>query len=149
MRSAGVVVMLAGMVLVACGTTQGGSVNSPDPTDGPTAVTPAASELTITVHGSESAAPKTWTLRCDPIGGNHPDADAACAAIERAKNPFAPVPKDVACTQIYGGPQTATIVGTWKGEQVNATYKRTDGCEIARWQQLSAVFQTNTGVVPS
>jgi hypothetical protein len=149
MRHAGVVVMLAALVLTACGTTQeGGSVDTNTP-DGTAAVTPATSELTITVRSSESAAPRTWTLRCDPIGGNHPDATAACAAIERARNPFAPVPKDMACTQIYGGPQTATIVGTWKGERVNAAYKRTDGCEIARWQQLATVFQANTGINPT
>lgn len=54
--------------------------------------------------------------------------------------PFAPVPKKQLCTQIYGGPQTATVEGSWRGEQVRAGYDRTDGCQIARWDALASVF---------
>ena len=43
---------------------------------------------------------------------------------------------DVACTQIYGGPEEATIKGTIRGEAVDATFTRTDGCEIARWDNV-------------
>ncbi len=98
------------------------------------------SELTITVSDGAGGAPRAWTLTCDPPGGDHPDPAAACAAIDAARRPFAPVPADMACTQIYGGPETATIEGTWRGEPVRAAYKRTDGCEIARWSALTAVF---------
>lgn len=98
------------------------------------------STLTVTVVDDAGATPRTWTLTCDPPGGSHPDADAACRAIDAARTPFAPKPADMACTQIYGGPQTATIEGTWRGERVSASYKRTDGCEIARWNALAAVL---------
>jgi hypothetical protein len=40
----------------------------------------------------------------------------------------------------YGGPATARITGTWHGRPVDATYKRTDGCEISRWQGLVPVL---------
>ena len=43
---------------------------------------------------------------------------------------------DVACTQIYGGPEEATIKGTIRGEDVDATFTRSDGCEIARWDKV-------------
>jgi hypothetical protein len=41
------------------------------------------------------------------------------------------------CTEIYGGPQQARVVGTVKGQLVRATFSRTNGCEIARWQRIS------------
>jgi hypothetical protein len=44
------------------------------------------------------------------------------------------------CTQVYGGPETATITGTWRGERVDASYRLTDGCEIARWRKLGPVL---------
>jgi hypothetical protein len=53
---------------------------------------------------------------------------------------FEPVPEGVACTQIYGGPDAAEIKGTIAGRQVDATFKRTDGCEIARWNQVAFLF---------
>jgi hypothetical protein len=47
------------------------------------------------------------------------------------------VPPDTVCTQIYGGPQKARVVGTLAGKRIWATVKRTNGCEIGRWNQLS------------
>lgn len=98
------------------------------------------SELTIVVRPGPGGEPVTWTLSCDPPAGTHPDPAAACAAIDAAADPFAPVPADMMCTQVYGGPETATISGTWHGVGVDASFKRTDGCEIARWGKLAAVF---------
>ena len=34
------------------------------------------------------------------------------------KNPFAPLPKDLQCTEIYGGPEQAVITGTHKGQRI-------------------------------
>jgi hypothetical protein len=81
--------------------------------------------------GQERAA----TLTCDPDGGTHPDPAAACDALLQHEDALDPVPGDVACTEIYGGPQVATI----SGSGVNATLSRTNGCEIARWDALAAV----------
>ena len=39
-------------------------------------------------------------------------------------------PPDAVCTEIYGGPQRARIVGTVAGKRVWATLTRTNGCEI-------------------
>jgi hypothetical protein len=52
------------------------------------------------------------------------------------RTPFAPPRKDVQCTQIYGGPQVAIISGTFRGNKVWAKLSATDGCQIARTQQL-------------
>ena len=96
--------------------------------------------LTITVVAHPQAQPVTWTLTCDPPGGDHPDAEAACAVLDTVPTPFAPVPAGTMCAQVYGGPETATITGTWRGERVDASYRRTDGCEIARWRRLGPVL---------
>lgn len=96
--------------------------------------------LTITVIADPQAQPVTWTLTCDPPGGDHPDAEAACAVLDTVPTPFAPVPAGTMCAQVYGGPETATITGTWRGERVDASYRRTDGCEIARWRRLGPVL---------
>jgi Subtilisin inhibitor-like len=109
------------------------------------------SELTIAVTESDGATPEEWTLTCgSTAGGDHPDPAAACAALQAVvddgSDPFAPVPADAVCTEIYGGSATATITGTWQREDVDASYSRTNGCEIARWDPLMDVFLT-TGTV--
>lgn len=79
-----------------------------------------------------SSSPQTWTLKCGPPGGNHPKAEAACAALAKNGAPFAPARKSP-CTFIYGGPETATVTGTWQGQKVNTTFSRKNGCELDRW----------------
>jgi Subtilisin inhibitor-like len=132
MRIPGALV-LALLVTVLCGCGEQSSDDTGDMTD-------SSSELTVVVSSGAGDDPVTWTLSCDPPAGTHPDPTAACAAIDAAHDPFAPVPADMMCTQVYGGPETATISGTWHGERVDASFKRTDGCEIARWGNLAAVF---------
>ena len=50
------------------------------------------------------------------------------------------MPSDKACTQIFGGPETATISGRVNGEPVDARFARNNGCEIARWDSVSALL---------
>lgn len=105
----------------------------------------SGTKLTITVRMGPSAHPITRTLTCDPPGGDTPNAAGACAGLEKAAaakagDPFAPTPKGQMCTQIYGGPQTATVKGTWKGRKVDTTFARKNGCEVKRWNDLAALF---------
>lgn len=123
---------LSAPVIAGCGQEQGEG-SGVTPSDPP-------SEITITVTVDRDAAPTTWRLRCDPFGGDHPNPTAACLALNSTEYPFAPVPADRMCAQIYGGPHTAIIAGTWHGQQVHAEYNRTDGCEIERWDKLADVF---------
>jgi hypothetical protein len=85
--------------------------------------------------GGESA-----TLTCDPVGGTHPRPGEACAALDT--HPEAPdaVPPDAVCTQIYGGDETATVTGVVHGQDVDASFNRTNGCEIARWDALAPLL---------
>jgi hypothetical protein len=79
-----------------------------------------------------------WTLRCNPAGGSLAKPVRACRklGIGGAKL-FSATRPGTACTDIYGGPQRAKIVGTVGGARVSTTMTRTNGCEIARWARLS------------
>jgi hypothetical protein len=46
----------------------------------------------------------------------------------------------MACTAIYGGPQRARVTGRLRGYPVRATFNRTNGCEIARWDRVRFLF---------
>ncbi len=46
------------------------------------------------------------------------------------------------CTAVYGGPGQALVTGTLAGRKLYARFRRTNGCEIARWQRLSFLFRT-------
>ena len=63
-----------------------------------------------------------------------------CAKLTRVA--LAPVPRDVMCTQIYGGPEQALVTGPLDGRKVWARFKRTNGCETARWDRLAFLFGT-------
>lgn len=107
-----------------------------EPSDDGTSATSGTS-LTIVVTAAEGAEPSTYELTCDPAGGDHPQPEQACAAIATAgAKVFDPVPSDQMCTMIYGGPQTATIKGTYDGADVDASFSRQNGCEVDRWEKL-------------
>jgi Subtilisin inhibitor-like len=98
-------------------------------------------DLTITYRpAGAGGGEQTATLTCDPDGGTHPDPGKACDALLQHEDALKPVPGDVACTEIYGGPQIATIVGG----DVNASFSRSNGCQIARWDALRPVLELNS-----
>jgi predicted small secreted protein len=139
-------VLAASFLLVAgCGTiASGGDVIAEPPTG--SATPGAATELTIVVKAGPGNAEDTYTLVCDPPGGDHPDPEAACRLLNELKDPFAPVPSDAMCTQVYGGPQTATVTGTLRADPVDAQFSRTDGCQIARWDKHVTLLVESGGV---
>ncbi len=128
--------LAAGVLLAACGSQRASDGGGSGP--GPSAT--AATQLTVTARTAPTGTAQTWTLTCDPAGGSHPSPAAACAELATATDPFSPTPPDRACTMIYGGAQTATITGTYRGRTVDASYARSDGCEIARWDAVASVL---------
>lgn len=106
---------------------------------------PAKVSLNVVVTPSPGAKPERWTLRCDPAGGTHPDAAAACRQLLAAKNPFAPIPRGIMCPMIVSGPQKATITGIFFGRRVAATFSRLDGCSSVRWSELGHVLTPESG----
>jgi hypothetical protein len=118
-------VLIAALALAACGGGAGGP-------DGPAGV----ADLVVRVdpdgpHGPD--APKQLKLRCA-----QPDQSQACgAAAGVSAADLRPTPRNVACSQIYRGPQTATIVGILRGERVDAHFARNNSCEVERWNRVS------------
>jgi hypothetical protein len=96
--------------------------------------------LHVTVWPDGSDPHRSWTLRCGPAGGTLPHRVSACTKLARVRDPFAPVPKGIACTQIYGGPQVAVVTGIFRRRRVHATFTRRDGCETARWNAVRFLF---------
>jgi subtilisin inhibitor-like len=105
-----------------------------------TAITETSTSLTVTYWegGRPSTDRVTWTLSCRPARGTLRRPGVACSHLAAGGwKLFAPLPTDIACTQIYGGPQVARVIGVVDGKRVWATFTRTDGCQISRWNKLS------------
>ena len=102
----------------------------------------ASTSLHITVwpNGPDHTPKQAYTLRCAPLGGTLPHRIAACRQLARLKKPFAVTPKNIACTEIYGGPQEALVTGRFRGALVRARFNRRDGCEIDRWNRIAFLF---------
>jgi hypothetical protein len=45
-----------------------------------------------------------------------------------------------ACTQIYGGPEAASVRGTIGGREVERRFSRRNGCEIADWERVAPLL---------
>jgi hypothetical protein len=99
---------------------------------------PSTTGTALVVSGTDGTGRSyRWSLTCDPPGGDHPTPVEACRVLaEHGATALPPVGKDRACTQVYGGSETATVSGTWRGATVLSSFKRTNGCEIGRWNAL-------------
>ena len=110
-------------------------------------VSRAESDLTVEIDRGNGAPVERYTLVCGAsVEGTHPDARAACEHLAGMADPLAPIPDDAMCTEIYGGPQTATVTGTWHGEPVDLHLSRVDGCRIAQWDSLGPLLPGPVGV---
>jgi hypothetical protein len=98
--------------------------------DEQTASPPPANETRLTIEvGGAGVDPQTIELDCvtDP-----------CDEGKLKKLAIVTKPPDgaTACTQLYGGPEEAHVTGTLRGEPVDRTINRADGCGIAAYEAL-------------
>ena len=109
--------------------------------------TPATSlEVTLWPEGREGGGGEhSATLTCAPTGGDHDQAEEACAALESHEDALEPVAADAMCTQIFGGPQEARVAGTVRGRAVDVFFNRRNGCEIDRWDRLAPLLEFSAG----
>jgi hypothetical protein len=107
---------------------------------GPALASTANLRIVLWAQGKGIGKPHTWTLRCAPVGGTLPNARRACLRLGSLANPFAPVPANVACSLIYGGPQVALVTGSFRGHLVSTSFKRTDSCQTERWNRVAFLF---------
>lgn len=129
--------------LAACGDGSDGPGTTDEPPSGDHF---GVVDLDITVdHPDRDAI--VYRLTCDgttaAITGEEVavDAVAACTAltIPEAVTRLVEGPDPGAiCTEIYGGPDTADIVGTLDGQAVETTIDRANGCSISDWDDLFA-----------
>ena len=126
MRTAFVIAVLV-VAGAACGAGQGASVQT------------AETQLTISYwpEGRGNEEPKTWTLRCDPSGGTVPRVATVCRQLDGLVKPFRRPSRNLVCSDQYGGPQQALIVGTHKGDRIWTVLGMRNGCEISRAKRLA------------
>lgn len=140
--AAGVRILLLALLVVLTGCAQrsadDGSAGSGSAGGGAAGgISRAENDLVVRIDQGDGSAPESWTLTCAGTSdGTHPDADAACALLAGLDDPFAPLPADVACTEQYGGPQSAHVTGVWGGDPVDLELTRVDGCRISQWDSL-------------
>ena len=132
--------LLALLALVtACASAPGGGTAAGTSSAGSSSA--ARNDLLVEIHPGGGAATGSYRLTCgNPVTGNHPDGAAACAHLRAMKAPFAPLPAGQMCSQIYSGPQTAHVTGTWNGRPVDVSLSRTDGCRTAQWGSLGPLL---------
>jgi hypothetical protein len=129
-----IAVLLIGLMMAAgCGSDDEQAA-APPPSGGG-----SLAELTVTVDkdGDGGAAQKTADVSCDAASDSK-----ACAAVDGMKTAtFEPTPGDIACTELYGGPETATVKGTLRGKTISARFSRNNGCEISRWDAAADLLE--------
>jgi hypothetical protein len=106
------------LVLAACG-------DDTETPATPAATPPAATGGELTVEVTKAGGgPRTYSCGdgCDPAAV----AEALAGTEDAAR----------ACTEIYGGPETAHVTGTLEREAVDVTITRNNGCGIADYEAL-------------
>jgi Subtilisin inhibitor-like len=142
--------LVALLVLVsACGTSSSGTASGGSSSGGSasgSSSAPPESDLLIEINRGGGAPTESYRLTCgDAVTGNHPDGAAACAHLKSMKDPFAAIPADTMCTQIYSGPETAHVTGRWQGKPVDLKLSRIDGCRTEQWGSLGALLPGTVG----
>jgi hypothetical protein len=106
-------------------------------------------DLLVEIHRGGSSPTESYRLICGTtVSGNHPAGAAACAHLAGLAHPFAPIPADQMCSQIYGGPQTAHVTGRWRAAPVDLRLSRVDGCRVEQWNSLGPLLPGPVGAAP-
>ena len=140
-------------LLTACASSPGDTAAGPGSPTGSAAdaaagggIQQADNDLQVELDRGDGTEPESWTLTCVGfVEGSHPAAEAACAHLKTMDDPFAPLPTDLVCTEQFGGPQTARVLGRWNGAPVDLEVSRTDGCHIAQWDALGPLLPGPVG----
>lgn len=135
--------LLACAVVAGCGDDTGDGGGGDNGTEAP-GPEPTALELTFDDGEGERA---TATLRCatDSVEATGwlaaRDERRLCRQARRLGPFLASEPdREMACTQIYGGPQTARITGRVGGREVDRRFSRENGCRIADWDRAQPLL---------
>jgi subtilisin inhibitor-like len=131
-HAAAALVALAALALAGCGGS-GGADESDSRIDLKLTLWPTGT------HGDSIS----WTLLCEPTGGDHPDPAAACAALTAVKDPFGKLKPPPRCEEIPGSsPEVALLEGDFRGHKVRSMFERSNACVAGRWDRIAPVFDT-------
>lgn len=120
-------------VLAATAASGCGDEESPPPPADAGATGETALTITVDPDGPGEQEAQSAEVTCDEDGAGDP----ACAALEGVTaTDLGPTPPDVACTEIFGGPDEVRVSGTLNGEPVEERLTRANGCEIDRFDAL-------------
>ena len=126
---------LAALLLIAAAALAGCGSDEPNPS-APGDDKLAQLVITVDDDGEGGAPARELKLDCA-----EPTDSQACGAVAGVSaRDLAPTPPDTACTQLFGGPETATVKGQIRGEDVDAQFSRRDGCEVKRWERVQALL---------
>ncbi|MFI8321494.1 SSI family serine proteinase inhibitor [Streptomyces sp. NPDC085529] len=91
---------------------------------------PAPATTALSPDGAGPAAPaaRAVTLHCDPAGGDHPRAEAACADLDATQGRVER-DSDTACTLLYD-PVEVRAEGVWRGRPVSFARQYGNTCEL-------------------
>ncbi len=96
-------------------------------------------EVSISLRPAAGQEAMIRTVACP---GVTPTQDRACREIFQInRESFSPVPPGTPCTRIYGGPEELEITGTIRGQEIDAHYWRSDGCELERWNEVAPLVR--------
>ncbi len=94
--------------------------------------------VTLDVDGSSGKEePQTAEVSCDEDTTD----DVCAAANDILAEDLDPVSPDTACTELFGGPDEATISGSLQGQDIDVTLTRANGCEIDRFDEAAPLLQ--------
>ena len=113
-----------------------------------TATTAGTIELTV-LYDDGSGRKTTGSLSCrgadrraeGALDGSSSPAELCAQARGIADLLTSEPDKRRACTQIYGGPETATVTGTIDGDRVDRRFSRTNGCELADYKRAAGLLE--------
>ena len=82
-----------------------------------------------------------WTLRCDPVGGDHPRRVAACRELGRLGwRAFRPMPKRWRARRSTAARSSRSSAAGSTGAGSGRSLTRVDGCQIARWDRVPSLL---------
>ena len=124
--------MLRLAIVLACLPLLAGCGSGEEDGDAPAAPSaPAGTDLTVAVWPKGPDGPKRE---------RRVECPGAAVCRDLSLRSFAPVPGNIACTAIYGGPSVAHVTGTLRGEPVDERFSLEDGCQIDRWERNRALL---------
>jgi hypothetical protein len=103
---------------------------------------PAGGDTSLTVTLDPDGPDGQEKETTDEVSCEDGSEEAVCEAIAAIDvGALGPVSPDTACTEIFGGPDTASLEGTISGEEVDVELTRANGCEIERFDAAVPLLQ--------